>query len=137
MEEKNNQKENKGEGKRSFYNLVEFFSIILIIILHNILTFIVGVDFYLITAIISFIVIYVPKFFIDRRLNFHDKWENYVEDYYFYVLYGIIVLGTGILYVAVQYVLDYDILYTILAGGVSITFKKIVDQEYDLFFKER
>jgi putative flippase GtrA len=137
MEEDTNENKKNEQKIKTHYNLIEFLSIICVIVLQNILNLLVSAEFYIIIAALSFASIYIVKFFIDRHLNFHLKWEKYKEDNYFYVLYGIIALGAGILYVAVQYVLEFDLLYSILAGGVALTFKKIADQEYGLFFRER
>ncbi|MHA1271560.1 MAG: GtrA family protein [Candidatus Helarchaeota archaeon] len=134
MDSKNTENDIKNKG---YYNRVEFLSIISIIVFQTILDFFIGAEFYLINAIISFSIVYMIKLFIDRAYNFHNKWNKYKEDNFFYVLYSLIAFGSGIIYVGVQYVLKYDILYPILAGGTVLTIKKILDQEYGLFFKER
>ena len=137
MEENNNKIPKKDKKVKNYYNYIEFLSIIGVIIFQTLLNFFIDTQYYLINAGISFIIIYVIKFFIDRHLNFHNKWEEFIDDNFFYVLYGLIATGSCVIYIGIQYVLKYNILFPILAGGAVLTAKKIVDQEYTFFFNEK
>ncbi|MHA1230736.1 MAG: GtrA family protein [Candidatus Helarchaeota archaeon] len=132
----NNRDKHKNSAKK-YYNMVEFLSIIAVIIFQTLLNLFIGTDYYLINASISFSIIYLIKFLIDRHFAFYSKWDDYINDNFFYVLYSIISAGACIIYIGVQYLVGYDILFPILAGGASLTIKKILDQEYATFFRER
>ncbi|MHA1788502.1 MAG: GtrA family protein [Candidatus Helarchaeota archaeon] len=132
---KNNTKESE-VNKGNYYNKIEFLSIIIVIIIQTVLDLLIGTQYFITNALLSFSVVYCIKFIIDKKFNFYNKWDEFVNDNFFYVLYILIATGACVIYVAVQYILKYDILFPILAGGAALTIKKIVDQEYALFFKE-